>query len=195
MWNFFRSKFQVEWENGVWTKIRFLASGFFSHTAISLWFLQFFRLFGSNFFLNGFHNPFIVRSWSSFSQWKFFELYVRTCPAVFFYFVTIFVTIIWRHNHFKSAFCSFVHAISTEVRVTSFVALSGASFFLFIRVIKFLVTRLTSLSKLTSSLWSWLLFTLIERDEVKWVCVTLNEGYLRAANTASNNLYRFLIKI
>ena len=25
---FFRSKFQVEWENGVWTKIRFLASGF-----------------------------------------------------------------------------------------------------------------------------------------------------------------------
>ena len=25
---FFRSKFKVEWENGVWTKIRFLASGF-----------------------------------------------------------------------------------------------------------------------------------------------------------------------
>ena len=26
--NFFRSNFKVEWENGVWTKIRFLGSGF-----------------------------------------------------------------------------------------------------------------------------------------------------------------------
>ena len=25
------------------------------------------------------------------------------------------------------------------------------------------------------------LFTLIQRNKVKWVCVTLNEGYLRAA--------------
>ena len=28
--NFFRSKFKVEWENGVWTKIRFRASVFFN---------------------------------------------------------------------------------------------------------------------------------------------------------------------
>ena len=28
---FFRSKFKVEWENGVWTKSRFLTSGFFFH--------------------------------------------------------------------------------------------------------------------------------------------------------------------
>ena len=36
----------------------------------------------------------------------------------FFYFVVaIFVTTIWRHNHFKSAFCSFVQAISTELHV------------------------------------------------------------------------------
>ena len=35
---------------------------------------------------------------------------------VFFFVVKIFVTTIWHHNHFKSAFCSFVHAIATEVR-------------------------------------------------------------------------------
>ena len=82
---FFRSKFKVEWENWVWTKIGFLASGFL-YAAISLWFLLFFRFFGSDLILNGFPNPFIVRFRSSFlfSQWKFFELYVRTCPAMFF---------------------------------------------------------------------------------------------------------------
>ena len=52
-----------------------------------------------------------------------------------------------------------------------------------------------SLSKMTFSLWNWLLFTLFQRDKVKWVCVTLTEGYLRAANRGSKNLYRFLIKI
>ena len=56
-------------------------------------------------------------------------------------------------------------------------------------------TWLASLSKMTSSLWNWLLFSLIQRDKVKWACVTLNEGYLRAANRGSKNLYRFLIKI
>ena len=45
----------------------------------------FFDFFGLD-FLNGFPNPFIVRFWSNFlfSQWNFFELYVRTCPAMFF---------------------------------------------------------------------------------------------------------------
>ena len=28
---FFRSNFKLEWENDVWTKIRFLANGFFVH--------------------------------------------------------------------------------------------------------------------------------------------------------------------
>ena len=82
-------------------------------------FYSFFDFLDRIFFLNGFPSPFIVRSWSIFlfSQWKFFELSVRTCPAMFFYFVVmIFVTTIWRHNHFKSACCSFIHAISTEVR-------------------------------------------------------------------------------
>ena len=84
----FRSNFKLEWENGVWTKIPFLASGFCSHAAISLWFSLFFRFFDRDFFVNGFPNSFIVHSRSSclFSQWKFIELYVRTCPAMFFFY-------------------------------------------------------------------------------------------------------------
>ena len=83
--NFFCSNFKVEWENGVWTKIRFLASGFFVHDAISLWFLLFFSIFWIGFFLIGFSNPFIVRFRSSFlfSQRKFLELYIRNYPALF----------------------------------------------------------------------------------------------------------------
>ena len=105
---------------------------FCSHAAISLWFLSVFSIFGSDFFLSGFSNPFVVHSWPSFffepnfqfqlmvfcshsaflhwfsifiwffkkcfpnslivhsrssflfSQWKFFELCVRTCPVMFF---------------------------------------------------------------------------------------------------------------
>ena len=111
--------------------------------------------------------------------------------VLFYFVVMIFVTNIWRHSHFLFiGSCNF----NWIACVTSFFALSGASF-LFMRVIKFLVSWLTSLSKMTSSLWNWLLFTLIRRDKVKWVCVTLNEGYLRSANRGSNNLYRFLIKI
>ena len=50
---------------------------------LSFWFVLFFR---SDFFRNGFPNSLIVRSRSNFlcSQWKFFELYVRTCPGMFF---------------------------------------------------------------------------------------------------------------
>ena len=135
---FFRSNFKVEWENGVWTKIRFLGSGFlFTCGNFTLIFYCFFQFFGSDFSLNGFPNPFTahsrpsflfelnfhfslgvflftcgililifcfflifcsdvfkmvfwIHSWSIlglvflFSQWKFFELYVRTCPAMFF---------------------------------------------------------------------------------------------------------------
>ena len=59
---FFRSKFKVEWENGVWTKIRFLASGFFVHMRqFHLDFYCFFDFSDWIFFLNGFSNPFIVR--------------------------------------------------------------------------------------------------------------------------------------
>ena len=110
----------------LWHLWRFRVHNSCSHAAISLWFLQFFRFFGSDFFLNGFPNPFRVRSWSSFlfSQWKFFELYARTCPAMFFISSSQFLLRPWRHNHFKSAFCSFVHAILTEVRVWRHFSLS-----------------------------------------------------------------------
>ena len=37
------------------------------------------------------------------------------------------------------------------------------------------------------------LFTLIQRDKIKWVCVTLNEGYLRAADRGSRNFYQNII--
>ena len=139
--NFFRSNFKVEWENGVWTKIRFLGSGFLFTCGNFTLIFTVFSIFGSDFFLNGFPNPFKALSRPSFlcelnfhfslvvflftcgiftlifcfffliflseflknvfrnlllvhlglvflfSQWKFFELYVRTCPAMFFYFV------------------------------------------------------------------------------------------------------------
>ena len=62
----FRSKFKVEWENGVWTKIRFLAGGFCSHAAISLWFLLFFFGFLDRFFSKAFSHRFIVHSMPSF---------------------------------------------------------------------------------------------------------------------------------
>ena len=84
-----------------------------------------------------------VRSRSSIfcSQWKLFELYVRTCPSMFFYFVVrIFVTTIWRHNHLESAFCSSVHAISSEVGAWRHFSLLVERAFLFFRVITFLVT-------------------------------------------------------
>ena len=56
-------------------------------------FYCFFRFFGLDFCINGFPNPVIVRSRSSFlfSQWKFFELYVKTCPPMFFLFRTQFL--------------------------------------------------------------------------------------------------------
>ena len=80
---FFRSKFKVEWENGVWTKVRFFSRGFLFTYG---YFTFVFDFLDRIFFLNGFPNPSIVRSRSSFlfSQWKFFEMYVRTCPAMFF---------------------------------------------------------------------------------------------------------------
>ena len=140
---FFRSKFKAEWENGVWTKIRFLASGFlFTCGNFTLIFTVFFRFFGSDFFVNGFPNPFIVRSRSNFlfSQWKFFELYVRTCPAMFF------ISSRYFYDHVTSQplqICFLFigsYSFNWSACVTSFFALSGA-IFLFICVIKFLITR------------------------------------------------------
>ena len=50
-WNFFRSYFKVEWENGVWTKICFLSSGFlFACGSFTLIFC-FFKIFLIWFFI------------------------------------------------------------------------------------------------------------------------------------------------
>ena len=53
------------------------------------------------------------------------------------------VTTIWRHNHFKSAFCWFVHAILTELRDWRHFSLLVELVYLFIRVINFLVCLFT----------------------------------------------------
>ena len=100
----------------------------------------------------------------------FIKKIIQAANDFFHFVVAIFVTTIWRHSHFKSAFCSFVHAISTEVRMWRHFSLLLKRVFLFIRLIKFLVTLDSPHSKTTSSLWNWLLFTLIQRDKVKWLC-------------------------
>ena len=84
----FRFDFKVEWENSVWTKIRFLASGFLFTCGNFTLIFTVFSIFCLCFFRNGFTNSLLVRSRSSFlfSQWKFFELLVRTCPAMFYLF-------------------------------------------------------------------------------------------------------------
>ena len=160
---------------------------FCSHAAISLWFLLFFRLFGLDFFLNGFPNPFIVRSRSSFlfSQWKFFALYVRTC-SMFYFVVKIFVSTVWRHKHFKSLFCSFIHAISTLLRAWCHFSLLVELVFLFICVIKFLFPRDLPHSQKRLPHFAIDFFTSNQRHKVIWMCVTLIEGYLRAAKRGSN---------
>ena len=125
-------------------KFAFSIVVFCSHAAISVWFLLFFRFLELDFFLNGFPNPFIVRSRPSFlySQWKFFELYVRSCRAVF-----LFRRQEFYYDHMTSQplqiFLLFIRSCNFNwfACATSFFTLSGASFFLFIWVNKFLVTR------------------------------------------------------
>ena len=77
---------------------------------------------------------------------------------------------IWRHSHFL-----FIRSCNFNwiACVTSFFALSGASFFVHLLDYIFGQTWLTSLTKMTSSLWNWLLFTLIQRDKVKWVFLSV----------------------
>ena len=113
-----------------------------------------------------------------------------SCYVFFYFVVMIFVTTIWRRSHFLfSRSCNF----NWIACVTSFFALSG-EFFCSCAWLNFW-SHLTYLTLKNDFLTLKLTFTLIQRDKVKWVCVTLNEGYLRSANRGSNNLYRFLIKI
>ena len=78
--NFFRSNFKVEWENGVWTKIRFLGSDFLFTCGNFTLIFTVFWFFGSDFFLNGFPNPFTALSRPSF----LFELNFNFSTVVFF---------------------------------------------------------------------------------------------------------------
>ena len=67
-------------------QFHFSASGFlFTCCILNLISFYFFDLI----FINGFPSSLIVptRSGLLFNQWKFFELYVRTCPAMFFLFI------------------------------------------------------------------------------------------------------------
>ena len=74
--------------------------------------------------------------------------------------------------------------------VTSFFAFSGANF-LFICVISFLFTFYWPHSQKWFPHFDIDFCLLWFKYKVKWVCATLNEGYMRAANKGSKNLYRF----
>ena len=135
---FFCSNFKVEWENGVWAKIRFLANGFLFACGILTLIFDF--LFLSDFFKKQFsqfaHSPFYV--YFLVKSLKILWIVRQDLSCYVFYFVVkFFVTIMWRHSHFRSAFssCNF----KWISYVTSVFTLFGASF-LFIRVIKFLVS-------------------------------------------------------
>ena len=94
----------------------------------------------------------------------------------------------------QMCFYSLVHASSTEVcarlQFSNLVELLFCSFAGWISVHPWL----NWLSKITSCFWSSLFFTFIRRDKVKWVRVTLNEGYWWAAIRSSILFYIFVIK-
>ena len=130
---FFRSSFEAEWENGAWTNVRFLASGFLFTCGNITWIFTVYPIFYLIFFI------WFCQFTRSPSRSSFFVKSMKihwilrqdlSC-YVFCFVVKIFVTTKWRHNQFKSAFCSIVHAISTGV--TSFFVLSGVSFFVHLR--------------------------------------------------------------
>ena len=102
-----------------------------------------------------------------------------------FFFLKIFVTTIWRHSHFLFIrSCNF----NWNACVTSFFALIGASF-LFIRVIKFLVTRDLQQSQKWLPHFEFNFYLLYFKEIRSSECVTLNGIYLRAADRGSNNFF------
>ena len=119
---------------------------------------------------------------------------IRPTLVGYVYFIKIFVTTIWRHNHFKSPFCSFVHAISWVKKLHAW-----RHFSLLVERVFCLVAWLSFWPHLTYFHQEGLphteidFFTLIQRDKVQWVCVTLIKGFFRAANRNSNILNRFSI--
>ena len=132
-----------------------------------------------------------------------FLSFFNSCEAIaeavigllFFYLVgKIFVTTIWRHNYFKSAFFIRLRNFYWNAGVMLFFCLSGA-ILLFICVITFLVKRDLPLSQKWLTLFENHFFTLIQRDKVKWVYITLIECFLKAVNRKSNKADRFFIKV
>ena len=77
--NFFRSNFKVEWENGVWTKIRFIGSGLLFTCGNFTLIFTVFSIFWIGFFLSGFPNPFTAHSRPNF----LFELNFNVSLVVF----------------------------------------------------------------------------------------------------------------
>ena len=155
---------------------------FCSHAKISLWFFTvFFQFFGSDFFLNSFPNPFIAHSRPSCLCEPNFDfsllVFLFTCGilALIFCFFKYFYLIC-----LKMVFP--IHSLSVLGLVFLFCQLSVVRvFFCSFAWLNFW-SHLTYLTlKMTYSLWNWLLFTFFQRDKVKSVCVTLNEGYWRAA--------------
>ena len=82
------------------------------------------------FFRNDFPNSLVVRSRSSFlfSQWNFFELYLKTCPAMFFNSLYLLITFsfyishdfhVWLLTYFAHCFnwmhLKFCHALSNTI--------------------------------------------------------------------------------
>ena len=88
-----------------------------------------------------------------------------------------------------------VHAISTELRALRHFSLFLERVFCSFAWLSFWshVAYLTLKNDFLALKLTFLY--LIQRDKVSWMCVTLNEGYLRAANRGSNYLYRFLIEL
>ena len=102
-------------------KFAFSLVVFCSHAAIWFWFLLFFQLFGffgSDFFLNGFPNPFIVHSMPSFFVWTKFSFLAGDffCShAVFWHWFSVFL----KKNFWffqKWIFHSFIGRIRSSLR-------------------------------------------------------------------------------
>ena len=94
-----------------------------------------------------------------------------------------------------ATFCSFIHGAWTKLHAFCYLLLlvervfCSFAWFIFWSHLTYPTLKKDFLTlKLT-------FFTLTQRDKLKWVCVTLNEGYLTSANNSSSNFYRFLIKI
>ena len=169
-----------------------------------LWFLW------SDCFLNGFATPFIVHSWSIYfsldkENVQSSELFQGLSCHVFttrrgvlvgclFWWMILFILstgFLLRPYDVTTTsnllFCSFVHAISTELRSWRHFPLVVESVLFFICVVKFLVTRdLPHSQKWLSYSDINIFFTLVQRYKLKWVHVTLIERYLRATNISKS---------